>query len=150
MVSPKGARKVFQQTTAEIGETTTVPVTINAAGDAGLSLVIFKGQCLSDDVRRAIAVTCMIAMSANGWIMSEIFLDFLEHFMKIIPAERPIMMLMDSHSSHVAPGKDNGIVFQIFPSHTTHLLQPLDVGIYEDVLVIQGSRASKKGGVQAY
>ena len=44
IVSPKGARSVFQQTTAEREETTTVLMTINAAGDAGPSLVIFKGQ----------------------------------------------------------------------------------------------------------
>jgi hypothetical protein len=42
---------------------------------------------------------------------------------------------MDSHVSHITPEilsktSDNGIHLVTFPSHTTHLLQPLDVGVY--------------------
>ena len=42
VVSPKGAVTIYQQTTAEKSETATVLLTINAAGDSGLSLEIFK------------------------------------------------------------------------------------------------------------
>ena len=48
VVSPKGAVTIYQQTTAEKSETSTVLLTINAAGDSGLSLDIFKGVRLSD------------------------------------------------------------------------------------------------------
>jgi DDE superfamily endonuclease. len=42
---------------------------------------------------------------------------------------------MDLHASHITPkilskASDNGIHLVIFPSHTTHLLQPLDAGVY--------------------
>jgi len=42
---------------------------------------------------------------------------------------------MDSHVSHITPEilsktSDNGIHLVTFPSYTTHLLQPLDVGVY--------------------
>ena len=49
-VSPKEAERVFQPTPAEKGETTTVLLTINAAGDGGPSLIIFKGIRLSDEM----------------------------------------------------------------------------------------------------
>jgi hypothetical protein len=42
---------------------------------------------------------------------------------------------MDSHASHITPEilsklSDNGLYLVTFPSHTIHLLQPLDVGVY--------------------
>ncbi|KAF2894772.1 hypothetical protein ILUMI_11401 [Ignelater luminosus] len=49
---------------------------------------------------------------------------------------RSIILLMDSHVSHVTPeiidlAVKNYIYLLTFPSHTTHLLQPLDVGVYK-------------------
>ena len=44
---------IYQQTTAEKVETSTVLLTINAAGDSGLSLEIFKGVLLSDEIRKS-------------------------------------------------------------------------------------------------
>ena len=51
--SPKGAATIYQQTTAEKSETATVLLTINAAGDSGLSLEIFKGVRLSGEIRKS-------------------------------------------------------------------------------------------------
>ena len=52
VVSHKGALKIYQQT-AEKSETSTVLLTINAAGDSGLSLGIFRGVRLSDEIRKS-------------------------------------------------------------------------------------------------
>jgi hypothetical protein len=43
---------------------------------------------------------------------------------------------MDSHASNITPkvlskASENGIHLVTFPSCTTHLLQPLDVGVYK-------------------
>ena len=53
VVNPKGAVTLYQQTTSEKGETSTVLLTINAAGDSGLSLEIFKWVRLSDEIRKS-------------------------------------------------------------------------------------------------
>ena len=53
VVSPKDAVTVYQQTTAEKSETSIVLLIINAAGDSGLSLEIFKGVRLSDEIRKS-------------------------------------------------------------------------------------------------
>lgn len=47
----------------------------------------------------------------------------------------PVVLFLDSHQSHttlclVEEVRDRGIVFYTFPPHTTHLLQPLDVGVF--------------------
>ena len=53
VVSPKGAVTNYQQTPTEKSETSTVLLTINAAGDSALSLEIFKGVRLSDEIRKS-------------------------------------------------------------------------------------------------
>jgi len=47
--------------------------------------------------------------------------------------EQPVLLLMDNHSSHegyagLKFAKDNGIIILTFPPHTSHKLQPLDIG----------------------
>ena len=47
---------------------------------------------------------------------------------------------MESQASHITPeilpkASDNVIHLVTFPFHTTHLLQPLDVGVYKPVTV---------------
>ena len=49
----QGAVTIYQQTTAEKVETSTLLLTINAAGDSGLSLEISKGVRLSDEIRKS-------------------------------------------------------------------------------------------------
>ncbi|KAJ8869220.1 hypothetical protein PR048_030792 [Dryococelus australis] len=49
---------------------------------------------------------------------------------------KPMFLLMDTHGAHVAPqvielAKENDVHFLTFPPHTTHVLQPLDVGVYK-------------------
>ncbi|KAI8437006.1 hypothetical protein MSG28_010406 [Choristoneura fumiferana] len=73
----------------------------------------------------------------SGWINSGIFLEVLKHIQKksSCSKDNPILLLVDNHESHVTIeavdyARDNGIVYLSFPPHTTHRLQPLDVGIF--------------------
>jgi hypothetical protein len=45
------------------------------------------------------------------------------------------LLILDSHRSHLTPGfnkayKDNNIITIYMPTHSSHLLQPLDVGCF--------------------
>ena len=79
-------------------------------------------------------------MSDSCWCNATIFRHYLEdHF---LPHVRPdiqssehILLLYDGHASHVSPyhiqwAKNNNIILFVLPPHTSHLLQPLDVGIF--------------------
>lgn len=62
---------------------------------------------------------------------SELFLHWLHHFAADVP-QRPLLLLCDGHNSHVnldviRAAQQHGITMLKFPSHTTHVLQPLDV-----------------------
>ncbi|KAJ4427639.1 hypothetical protein ANN_25287, partial [Periplaneta americana] len=55
----------------------------------------------------------------------------------ISPA-RPVLLLLDSHASHVGIGvidfaRENDIHSMTFPSHCSHSLQPLDLSIYKSL-----------------
>ena len=136
IVSPKGAKKVFQQATGERGETTTALLTVSASGQAGPCLLIFKGvRDVPEDVKSKAPPNAMVTVSKNGWTNSEIFYNFFSHLIKSLPSARPILLLVDSHISHISPevlnlASENDIIFLTFPSHTTNLLQPLDVAVF--------------------
>ena len=78
----------------------------------------------------------LVHLSPKGWISADLFAEWFQHFIKCIPSQRPVVLFMDSHASHISPkilseASENGIHLVTFSSHTTHLLQLLDVGVYK-------------------
>lgn len=76
-------------------------------------------------------------IGASGWISREIFISWLQHFVKHARSskENPVMLLLDNHDSHVSieaieVARQNGVVMVSFPPHCTHRLQTLDIAIY--------------------
>lgn len=53
--------------------------------------------------------------------------------MRMIPPSRPVLLIFDGHSSHLSIdvieyARSNGLYLS---SHTSHILQPLDVGVFK-------------------
>ncbi|XP_049809481.1 uncharacterized protein LOC126252623 [Schistocerca nitens] len=122
ILSPKAVKSVHQQTTAEKEET--VVIAANAMGQTVPPMFIFKGIRVTNSLKENVPPLSQVAVSENGWINLEIFLEYLKHFIYHIPPTRPVLLMMDSHSSHVSPEalkfrQENGIIFVAFPSHTT-------------------------------
>ena len=76
-------------------------------------------------------------VSDSGWSNSQIFMDYLKHHFKLyVPGQNDqILLLIDGHKSHVSLpviewAQDNNIIIHVLPTHTSHFLQPTDVGIY--------------------
>ena len=74
--------------------------------------------------------------STNGWFDQELFLLwFHKLFLMSVPKVRPLLLIMDGHSSHYSPdfiriaAKEQILIF-VLPPHTTHLTQPLDKGCF--------------------
>lgn len=68
------------------------------------------------------------AAHQSGWMNREIFLQWLLHFAKHTKCspEKPVLLLMDNHCSHVAIGT----ILLTFPPHCSHKVQPLDRTVY--------------------
>ena len=73
--------------------------------------------------------------SANGWMTSDIFVDFfVNHFLQHV-TERPLILLYDGHATHITmeiidAARVSGVVLFVLPPHSSHLLQPLDVSVF--------------------
>ena len=87
----------------------------------------------------------------SGWSNSEVFRNYLEnHFLKFIPChtDQKILLLLHGHKSHVSVGlvewaSAQGIILYILPAHTSHLIQPMDVGCYGPLQRIYNSLCHK-------
>ena len=76
------------------------------------------------------------AVSNKGWVDQELFYFWLkEHFILNAISHRPLLLLLDGHSSHFEPNtiqhaRDNEIIIFCLPPHTTHECQPLDCSLF--------------------
>ena len=65
-------------------------------------LIIFDRKRLKPELKYVSGTS--YGLSDNGWIDSEIFEDWFEcHFLAHVPPVRPLMLLLDGHSSHYQP-----------------------------------------------
>jgi hypothetical protein len=82
--------------------------------------------------------TWTFSVSKNGWTTDKIGLQWIHHFerhtrSKTVGSKR--LLVLDNHGSHTTPEfrsfcEDNNIVLLWMPPHSSHLLQPLDVGCF--------------------
>jgi len=114
---------------------------INAMGWALPPCIVFKGkshiQAWYED--NALPSDWRIELSENGWTTDQIGLSWLQNI--FIPTTngytkgRYRLLILDGHGSHLTPQFDqmcnqNNIVPICMPAHSSHLLQPLDVGCF--------------------
>ncbi|RPA75353.1 DDE-domain-containing protein, partial [Ascobolus immersus RN42] len=82
---------------------------------------------------------CGFATSLNGWTNKKIFRWWIEHHFDFYtrPADPSVhrLLILDGHNSHITIDalnycRQNNIHILCLPAHTTHRLQPLDVGMF--------------------
>ena len=90
-------------TSGEKGETTTALASFNTAGDYGPLLVILKAKRLKADWLYNVTPNTVVKVSDNGWITTELFLDWGKQFVDMLLKDdlRPHVLLLDGHTSHV-------------------------------------------------
>jgi hypothetical protein len=118
--------------------------TIECIGAMGFSVptcIIFKGKVYMEGWFEELDLPpdWRVEVSANGWTTNEIGLRWLTNC--FIPATTARtkgsfrLLVLDGHGSHLTPEfnqacKDNNIICICMPPHSSHLLQPLDVGCF--------------------
>ena len=114
----------------------TVVACVSAAGVCLPPMVIWNRKTFSAALTEGEVAGTMYGLSAKGWMDSELFDGwFRNHFLRYVPADWPILLLLDGHSSHFCPetiefAAAQGVVVFALPPHTTHLSQPLDKGCF--------------------
>ncbi|KAH5799443.1 hypothetical protein HBI96_160390 [Parastagonospora nodorum] len=135
----RGRPKTVQQGNREW---TTVIQGVNATGWAIPPFIIFKGRHhLSAWYKEEdLPHNWVIAVSKNGWTTNKLGLQ------RVTGAYR--LLIIDGHESHDSLEfqqycKDNKIITICMPPHSSHLLQPLDVGCFAPLKKAYGRQAEE-------
>jgi hypothetical protein len=135
-------------------EWVTVIESINCQGWALPAKVIFQGKLHQASwYESGVPSDWHIAVSEKGWTSDDLALHWLKEVFDLNTRRRTIgthrLLILDGHGSHVTPEFDkycteNCIVALQMPPHSSHLLQPLDVGCFSPLKTIYGRKVQEK------
>jgi hypothetical protein len=100
-----------------------------------ISGIAFKEQHFDNDLDDDV----LFGMSESGYTNDRLSLEWIKHFDKQTKDSKEgkyQMLIMDGHGSHLTHEFvdycwAHNIVPFLLPAHTTHLLQPLDIGVFQ-------------------
>ena len=110
----------------------------SAAGRFLPTMVIFEGSLPHREYKDRISGDWQFAISEDGYMNRKLFAVWFKRiFVPNCGRKPPVVLVMDNHSSHISIpvielAMKESITLIGLPAHTTHLLQPLDVGPLKD------------------
>ena len=137
VVAELGRRNVHSVTSAERGKTHTVLSCVSASGHVLPPCIIYpRKRKVPDNFREGAVPDTLFAHSDSGWMNYDIYFEWFEFFLKNIPPKRPVVLIQDGHASHMSIklielARANDVHLLCLPAHTTHILQPLDMGVFK-------------------
>ena len=139
VLTPKGKRCVLSATSGERGQTTTIVTACSGSGVYVPPMMIFKRKRNKPELVDHAPAGTIGRCSANGWIDSDLFLEYLKHFVAYTKCSKgsPVLLILDGHKTHtknmttIEYARDNGVVILSLPPHTSHKLQPLDRSFFK-------------------
>ena len=137
VIGIKGKR-AWSKVGADKGKTTSVLCCSNAVGESVEPVVILKGTKVQPTWIDDVPLGVKVKATKSAYISRKVFADFGRLFIAKLRElnldDGPVLLLMDSHSSHVFNWEFIRMMnaFQVtvlaIPPHTSHVLQPLDRG----------------------
>jgi hypothetical protein len=133
----RGKPRVAQQGNREW---VTVIQAVGSHGNAIPPYIIFAGKnhLSSWYENNPLPLNSVIAVTKNGWTTNERGLDWVQHFNQHTKDRTKgvyRLLILDGHESHHSADfelycKDHNIITLCMPAHSSHKLQPLDVGCF--------------------
>ena len=131
IVAKRGQKKVRYRVSGN-KQQITILACGNAVGQALPPMVIFEGKNLNHAWTVGEIPGTLYGMSGKGWTDQELFKHWLKNqFLKYAVGSRPLLLLLDGHSSHYEPesvefARSQDVILFCLPPHTTQDSQPLD------------------------
>lgn len=147
-ICKKGTKNAYAVTSSDKSQITVVAC-VSAAGWSLPPMVIWDRKTMQADMLKGQVHGTLYAFSSNGWIDQELFdLWFHNLFIKYAPSVRPLILLMDGHTTHYSPdtirlAAKHKITLFVLPPNTTHLTQPLDKGYFASLKTKWGEECHK-------
>lgn len=137
IIALKGRKQVGLASSGERGQLTTAVLCMSASGNFIPPLLIFPRTRMKAELLDGAPPGTISVCHPSGWIQSEIFVEWLNHFISSVKPKKedPVLLLLDGHTTHtknlplIEKARDNGVIILSFPPHCTHRLQPLDVSV---------------------
>ncbi|XP_065665420.1 uncharacterized protein LOC136086854 [Hydra vulgaris] len=127
VLAGRGSKQVGRITSAERGTLVTACCASNAIGNSIPPLFIFPRVKFHDYMIKEGPPGCVGFANPSGWMNSEIFIEWIKHFVKYsnCSQESPVLLLLDSHESHISVkglelAIQHGITMISFPPHCSH------------------------------
>ena len=141
VIARRGARRV-QSIVPNQREWLSVLVCINASGSAIPAFYIFRGRRFRQNYIEKCEAGATMAMQQRAWMTTYLFSAWISHFIASVRRECGIspenrhLLILDGHNSHVTldvvmEARAAGLDLLTLPAHTSHALQPLDVGVFK-------------------
>lgn len=113
----------------------TVVACASATGHVIPPMVIFEGKNLKREWLHNEVTGTVYAMSDTGWINAPLFNDWFDHFLRHAPPGRPLLLLLDGHSTHykldtISKAMKQEVIIITLPPHSSQDTQPLDAGVF--------------------
>lgn len=124
VVARRGQKKIRYRVAGK-KEQITILGCANAAGLALPPMVIFEGKHLNYQWTLEEVPGTYYGMSGKGWTDQELFRHWLkEHFVPNAVPGRPLLLILDGHSSHYEPviielARKEKVILFCLPPHTT-------------------------------
>ena len=129
VITTIASKSTFTITDGTKGQYTVLACTC-ATGTAIPPFIVVNRKTLGSDFTKGEVPGTFYGLSTNGWITQELFHQwFLNHLLKYASPKRPIILIMDGHSSHYCPATikvaaEHRVILFTLPPNTTHLTQP--------------------------
>ena len=138
VITEIGRKNLWSVTSAEKGKTHTVLACVSASGYTLPPFVIYPRKRMKETLKDGAPPGTVFQCSGNGWITQELYLEWFKFFLASIPPARPVLLIEDGHTSHISIeviqlARSNDIHLLCLPSHTTHILQPLDMSVFKSL-----------------
>jgi len=140
-VVTRDAKRPLTQASSSNRELVTVIETISGDGGVLPPMIIVPGALHMEDwyTRTAVPDNFLIGLSDSGYSNDRFALKWLYHF-EAFSSKRQVgawrLLILDGHESHTTREfitfcDEHQIILFCLPSHCTHLLQPLDVVVFQ-------------------
>ena len=136
VVTKRGQKKVRCRTSGNKSQITVIAC-VSATGQVVPPFVIFDAKSSNIEWRKGEINGTTYGLSDKGWVDTKLFQGWLtDHFLPNAVGTRPLLLLLDDHSSHYQPdlitfAKDHDIILFCLPPHTTHESQPLEASVFK-------------------
>ena len=139
VIAQEGKKKVHYQTGSGQKQQITVIGCGSAIGQCIPPFIIFAAKRVNHMWTRNKVSGSRYTSSESGWVDHDLFFYFIQkHFLAHAVSYRPLMLLLDDHSTHghcdltsLKFARDQGIIIFCLPPHTTHKCQPLDCSLFK-------------------